>query len=156
MAEVRADVAEAAQAGQDVADQGLVLVCARFERGGEIDIDVDDAVAFVEDADGLDVVGTAGAVGGLEGAAELDVGVIVHVASIHQKPAPHRGRHAKSPWAGRVKISYKFSGVWGTFRQFQGLEDRLIVLRLGSKRMLTVRSAPLIASFEKDIYHAYF
>ena len=53
-------------------------IIARFERRGEIDVDVDDAVAFVEDADGLDVVGTAGAVGGLERAAELDVGVIVH------------------------------------------------------------------------------
>src|SRR5450830_2101474 len=68
--EVGAYIAEAAQAGQDVADQGLVLAGARFERSGEIDVDVDDAVAFVEDADGLDVVGTAGAVDGLEGAAE--------------------------------------------------------------------------------------
>jgi len=90
----RALVADGAQLRHHGVDQRFVLVQAA-DRAGKVHIHVDRAVTFVEDTDRLGVVGPAGAVGGLEGAAELDVGVFVHRQSIHQnKLADLRQSHA--------------------------------------------------------------
>ncbi|AEK61471.1 hypothetical protein CFU_1639 [Collimonas fungivorans Ter331] len=87
VAEIRADITGPAQLGQDLGDQHLVFIQTLLaDRRGEIDIDVDDAVAFVEDADCFYVMATAGSVGDAEWPAELDIGFAVHSRRIHQMP----------------------------------------------------------------------
>src|ERR1700712_1281506 len=49
---------------------------------GEIDIHVDDAVAFVKDANAGDFMCTAHCIGHFKGTAELDVGVVLHLSMV--------------------------------------------------------------------------
>jgi hypothetical protein len=77
----------------------------------QVHVHVNDPVTLVKDANRLDVVGTAAAVGGLERAGQLDVGIGSHALSIS-----HPQKY--------------FYCYWDKNRVFQGLEKGFWSLRL--------------------------
>jgi signal transduction histidine kinase len=72
--------------GRRAGAQDRVLVRAGVELGLEFHIHVDDPVTLVEDADRLDVEGTAVTVLGLEGAGQFNVGSVVMAGAYHRWP----------------------------------------------------------------------
>lgn len=84
--QIGSGIAESAQACADLTDQFAVTVQALGGRGNKVNIKIDDAVAFIENAEGFDVDVAATAVDRFEWAAELDIGILVHAGSIHQTP----------------------------------------------------------------------